>query len=353
MTVKKRGKTWQVRINYSSNGKYKQKSKSGFKTKAEALAFEANYLSDINTNQYVLNDDKLFTGYYDTWLDTHLKTDLAARTIKNHEGTQKIVHEYFDGITLKDLNRLLMQDFVNDFGKTRKPATVRQHFNRIKMPIQTAFADGLIRSDPTFNVRLPKASKQDKTVKYLEKAQMYVLLNEIEANPLTPRRFAIYISLLSGLRLGEVLALTLDDVDTNPKELTVNKSKSELPPFGYGKTKTESSNRTITMPDRFFEQLKRYQKENPQIDKHFLGEKLNQGMVNYELEKTLQSLDIPRVSFHALRHTHASFLINEGIDIAYVSSRLGHANVSMTEDVYFHLMQEKKNHENEKAMALF
>ncbi len=353
MTIKKRGKTWQVRINYTHQGKHLQKSKGGFKTKAEATIYEAELLSDLSSNQYTINDDTLFTDYYDKWLEVHLSTGLADRTIKNHEATHKFVHRDFEGIKLSDLNRLFLQNWINEFGKTRKPSSVRQHFNRIKMPIQQAFADGLLRSDPTYGVKLPKASKLDETVKYLEKEDMNKLLTFLENNSLTSRRFAIYLSLLSGLRIGEVLALTFDDIDVKHQTLTVSKSKSELPPFGYGKPKTESSYRTISMPNKFFNELNRYKNENPKTDEHFLGEKTLQGHVNYELKKILTSLNIQPVSFHALRHTHASYLINEGIDIAYVSSRLGHANISMTEHTYFHLMKEKKNKENDKAMNLF
>ncbi len=352
MPVKKRGKTWQVRINYTVNGQHKQKSKSGFKTKSDAVAYEAQILNDINTDKFVINGDTLFTDYYDSWLDVHLKTGIASRTIRNHEMTQKYVHEYFAGVKLVDLNRLMVQNWINEFSINRKSSTVREHFNRIKMPIRSAFSDGLIRHDPTFNIKLPKPSKSEK-IKYLEKNEMNLLLSNLESNDLTPKKFAIYISLLSGLRLGEVMALTYKDINTRTKELTVNKSKKELAPFSYGKPKTESSYRSLMMPERFFKQLKRFKKENPDADEHFIGERTTQAMINYELNKLTTKLDINPITFHGLRHTHASFLINEGIDIAYVSARLGHSNISMTERVYFHLLSHKKEAEQDRAMNLF
>ncbi|MFL1695877.1 site-specific integrase [Weissella kandleri] len=131
------------------------------------------------------------------------------------------------------------------------------------------------------------------------------------------------------------------------------KSKSAHRPFVYSNTKTKSSIREIEMPDKFFTQLNRYIEECSPLDEHIFGETTDTKIINKKLQALLESIGSSKIiSPHGLRHTHASVLINHGVDIQYVSERLGHSNVSITQTVYTHLLDTKRGLEADKTLDI-
>lgn len=86
---------------------------------------------------------------------------------------------------------------------------------------------------------------------------------------------------------------------------------------------------------------------------HFLGDNHEQNYYTRVLKLILQVIHAKRITFHGFSHTHASYLIKNGVDIAYVSERLRHNNVSITEKNYFHLLKDKRESEDEKTLNLF
>src|SRR5699024_12709836 len=92
-------------------------------------------------------------------------------------------------------------------------------------------------------------------------------------------------------------------------------------------TRRSSDLREIAMPDKYFKQLERFKQSVPNPDEHIFGEKTTQSVPSYHLQVIEKQLGLKKVSFHGLRHTHASILISKGVDIAYVSERPGHSSV--------------------------
>lgn len=72
--------------------------------------------------------------------------------------------------------------------------------------------------------------------------------------------------------------------------------------------------------------------------------------INGLLEKYCYKLDIPTISIHGLRHTHASLLLYEGVSVASVAKRLGHANTTTTQETYLHIIEELENKDNDKVL---
>lgn len=349
----KREKTWQAVVNYTENGKYKKKTKSGFKTKGEATQYEAELKISLKKTPYLVDANLPFVDYYDNWLEEYIKNGISEQTIRNYRATQKIVHEFFSDVLLSDITKPLLQSYANFLASTRKARTVKLRFVQTRIPIEEAFNDGLLPRNPTHGVKLPQYVSKTDPLKVMEISDMNKLLNFIENSDVRPSYLAMYISLMAGLRISEIMALTLNDINFDEKTISVTKSRSITRPYKIGKTKTPSSVRTISVPDKLLYQINRFIAKFPDHDERFLGNDLALETCNYQLKITLSELNIPRISFHGLRHTHASYLINNGIDIAYVSERLGHSNISTTQEVYFHLLQDKRTKEKDKAMDLF
>ena len=80
------------------------------------------------------------------------------------------------------------------------------------------------------------------------------------------------------------------------------------------------------------------------------GQRIHNSSVNHLLEKYCNELDIPVISIHGLRHTHASLLLYEGVSIASVAKRLGHADTTTTQSTYLHIIQELENKDSDKVL---
>jgi integrase len=161
------------------------------------------------------------------------------------------------------------------------------------------------------------------------------------------------IALFGGLRLGEVLALRWNNVDLDRKVVRVVEALEETRAFGirFKAPKSKAGRRDITMPDILVEALREHRKAQLELrlqlalgrlpDDALLfasieGKPLSTANVSVLWSRFAAKIGMPEITFHALRHTHASQLIDAGVDIATISKRLGHATPGITLAVYAH-----------------
>jgi len=150
------------------------------------------------------------------------------------------------------------------------------------------------------------------------------------------------LAIFSGARQGELLGLKWSDVDWENNQIHIKRT------FNNGRfftTKTKESNRSIDIGPKVMTELKKWKLACPksELDFIFPNEKANpidhHNMVYRYFLPTLTEADLPRIRFHDLRHTYASLLIEQGENIKYVQSQLGHSNPTVTWNVYAHLMK--------------
>ena len=163
---------------------------------------------------------------------------------------------------------------------------------------------------------------------------------------------ALTVLFYSGLRVGELLALTMADYDGNANTITVTKTLSRTA-TGYvvAPPKTPKSRRTVTIPYKASAVLNAYIAtlfEPQKQDTIFIG--LNGNHLAYVIKQAAAGADVKKIRVHDLRHSHASLLINNGANIKAVSERLGHDDIKTTLNTYGHFY---KNQDNALAAMLY
>jgi integrase len=183
-----------------------------------------------------------------------------------------------------------------------------------------------------------------------------------------PIKYKVMIQtiIFCGLRLGELTALEWTDIDFGEETISVSKQLQHMPGLGtyeMDSTKSESGNRTISMPARLVNLLKEYKawqdeekikRENKWIESHKLFTKENGELIHPDtpskwFTKFIKRTNLPKLTFHQLRRTNAALLISMGVDAAAVSKRLGHSKISTTADIYGHAL---KRYDKEAADKL-
>ncbi|CAK1241739.1 tyrosine-type recombinase/integrase [Fructobacillus cardui] len=322
----------------------KRPSKQGFKTKKEAQLWAASIESgaiDSEINKY---EDMLLSDYFENWVDTY-KNDLESSTVYQYKNTLDNIIKYLPKARLLDFTRSDFQNFINEFGETHSKETVAKRKNHMSQALRDAYADEIIDKDPTIRIKLTGLDGKSADEKFLETDELIKLnnyvLRKLAEFPHARSYLAIYISIHTGMRIGEIRALDSSNVDFQNKTISVNKA---LDQYGHVKsTKTEYSNRVITVDNGLLAQLKGLEGRVANISNYGASK---------SLKEAIKELGIKEVTFHALRHSHGSVLLSKGIDLKYVSKRLGHKNISTTIDIYIHLLDAQRKTEDEKTFDI-
>lgn len=240
---------------------------------------------------------------------------------------------------LKELNRFVMRGAIAEMCKTHRRATIRSLISIMRKPLQEAFEDGIIKSNPLNGIELPSEQsarpKRDITPYTQEEQAAFIAACEASKHDAG----AVNILLLeTGLRIGELLALTFDDVDLIEGTLTVNKTMvcSNSGGVLVQEPKTKSSCRKIplsTLARKTFERLK-----DKNADKGYWFA-CREGRLTYgsclSATKTIcKRAGVEYRGEHVLRHTCATNMVQENAPITTVSRFLGHSNTIITQQTY-------------------
>ena len=240
-------------------------------------------------------------------------------------------------------------------GKALSPGTVRDYHAIISTVLGQAYKEMIIKYNPADRVTLPK-KKRVRESKTLQPEQLKTVLAALEAEPL-PFRALITLFISTGCRRGEALALTWDKIDFEKCEILIDRSMIYLPETGIqsGTTKTGNSRR-VALPAEMvtlLRKLRAYQTEErlklgDLWENHNLvftrwnGAPKNPGNVNLDLDEFCKKHGLPHINPHLFRHSAASILLSNGVDVLTVAGMLGHSDVSTTLDTYAHAIDEAK-----------
>lgn len=357
-SITKRGKKWQYRITYYDfDGKKKQASKCGFSSRKEAkiAADEIEVRLYKQKNIDFSSQKMLFVDYFNKFYETYKEDKRSEANNKHYRLAIDFCVKYFSKLTIQELTRDKYQEALNDFAKTHAKATTQKRHTYIKACIRHAINEGIIYKDPTYMVEITGEKKEKhEAQKFISEVDFKQILQYIQSTDTKPLSYYFILLLATtGLRYSECAGLTWDCI--NRSSIIINKTWDDSYTHDFSSTKNSSSNRTITIDSNTystFMELKSTQTADNPLNLVFCSEKqtpLSNNGVNKTLKSICNRLNIQPITCHVLRHTHGSVLLYHGLNIKYISRRLGHSDIVTTLQIYSHVLDELEQMENRKV----
>lgn len=289
-----------------------------------------------------------YNDWLTEWLTFYVKPTVKERTyIKYRSQIEKHITPVLGDYDLNELTAQVLQRFTAGLTESGFAAnTVNGIISVLKSSLKRAVMLGLTNVQCTDAIVRPKA--KEKEVESFTKDEQRKLESYI-AESKKDKLFGIALCLYTGLRIGELLALTWSDVDFGKGIITVNKSCRDGWRNGeYVKIidtpKTDNGFRIVPIPKQLITRLKEIKKKS--AGEYVVGGKTGYGAevrcYQKTFERLLNKLGIEHKGFHALRHTFATRALEVGMDVKTLSEILGHGNPTITLKRYAHSMLEHK-----------
>lgn len=366
------------------DGKTKKRTQS-FVSQKEAKKAQAKYMVE-HDGDMPFDPEISFVDYFELWVNTYKSEVVSAVTLTKYETSKNNIEDYFKNIKVKDITKTKYQQFINHYiddkhGHTHSKQSVEKLHSHAHQALLAAVDDGYLFKDPGANVALGGDDGKNEEEKFLE-ADDFEKLRDYCNEHVNPNRISlamVQFAIYTGARISEIQAITWDDINEKKNTVRINKSFNwrtwkperddenniiwpEDPKEIFSPTKNHEM-RVLDVSPKYIATLHRMittQKLKAANNPYHLlfigqdGTPPTDNAVNKALRIATKKLDCyqPKFSFHGLRHSHGSYLLSEGVDIKYVSVRLGHKNLSVTLKVYTHILERLKKQEAEKAVKV-
>lgn len=324
------------------------------KQKLDRLIIErSNYMPDVITLKHLITEYRIYQ-----------KTAVKESTYRRN---YHVCNFFLNSIGRQaDVNRLTARIVKSRLmSATTSPTTYNEYIGRFKALVRWGYRNDLIKDTIWLDKleRLKDKTKKEKVVdKFLERSECDMLIRSMQHEEW---RLLTQFLILSGLRIGEALALNISDLDLRNHTINVDKT---LDPNSRVITtpKTLSSNRSVYMQDDLHAicaSLCRFatRKANaltlrtPLLFFDLTGDYAEYYAYRKYLKETSVRSIGRAITPHTLRHTHASLLAEHGLPLDLISRRLGHDNSRITHDIYVHITEQKRKQDNAllKSISLF
>lgn len=374
--TRKRGKTFSYifEAGKTADGKRKVVEKGGFATKSQAYkAGVAAYNDFLHGNIGITSEKITLKDFMTAWLDNVVANNVKATTLQTYQVYLKNnIVPHLGDMKVQDLTPAMLDEWMRKLlqtGLAKNTLSVVHIFLKQSLDYAVHPAQ-LISFNPATRIKIPKNAPCNVVKRTIVTPEQFAAL--LKKYPFgTPYYIPLLLLYHTGMRLGEVLGLSWNDIDFVAKKINLWRQIRYLSKRGYFFTtlKNESSNRYIIVDDFLLGELKRWQNQQIENEKHFGDSYVyvyREGDGHIErLSKSLPAPDGEKVSLvctrsagqlvmrgmltkvlqaeclnaHSFRHTHATQLIENGATPKGVAGRLGHANVNITQNLYTHNAQ--------------
>lgn len=420
-SVRKRGNSYQITVSNGRNIYGKQLIETATfvpdpnrteKQNQKALEkFVFEFEEKVKSGKILAGEKMTYQQYIELWLKDYAYKQLEQTSIERCESSlNNLILPAIGHLKLAHIQPLHIQGFYdsleekgftkNGVHKNYKPNTLKRIHQIISSSLNTAVQWQLIESNPCSRVKPPKVVKNPAALKHftLEQAQVFLDFldesyvtssggrqrrdgspadrhKEIHTVPLQ-QKVLFNLALFGGFRLGELIALTWDDVDFTTNTISITKSTARTKDGMITKTpKTLSSIRKVTLPAATMKLLHKHKLEQVQYrfslgsywkgDNYLFiqedGRQMDLATPNHSFKRIIRRYNktktdcepLPEITLHGLRHTSATLLIAQNMDVRTVSNRLGHAECSTTMNIYAHALKKRDEQAADSLAELF
>ncbi|CDZ98988.1 Tyrosine recombinase XerC [Jeotgalicoccus saudimassiliensis] len=296
-------------------------------------------------------ENQLFFRYFEDWIELYKVGAVRDVTLNKYYMTLQKLELLAPNLRMYDLDRQSYQQILNDYAFTHEKQTTMDFHHQLKGAILDAVDEGIIDKNPTRKVIIKGRKPKPKKIKFLNQFELQGLLKNLDLNNQINWDWFILLVAKTGLRFSEALALTPNDFDFSKQSISIEKTWDYKSSKGsMQETKNKSSNRKVIMDWQVAMQFSQMIRELDPEKPIFVKGRIYNSMVNNRLRALCIKTDIPIISIHGLRHTHASLLLFAGVSIASVARRLGHSSMITTQETYLHIIKELDNQDNDKII---
>lgn len=327
--IRKKNNGYQYVVTYKLNGVWKQKSKQGFAKKGEAQIAMQEMIPQLEkmVKNNVVNDKVTLRSFYNLYIK-RISLYREGNTIMKFSNSIKSFNGIMDMELSKITNNSIQKCIDEMTCNGLKSTSIKTYTTSLKTILRSAKNDyNLIVDLPSFKLEI-RDNKNGIDKKALNKNEIEKLLINMKT---TPYYLIMLIALKTGMRVGEILGLTWNNVDLINNKINVVQQWKRMSDgtHGLGELKSKNSYRTIPIPKSLANELENIKDDNC-LDNRLFNYK---GNANKELNKKLRPFNI---TFHELRHTYATGLISMGVDLKTIAYFMGH-DIRETMATYSHV----------------
>ena len=388
-TVRRRGKGYEIRVYCGLGANYGRKEKSmtwipepGMTSKQieKELEIQKVLFEQKVKNGTIFDTTMTLSQFVKLWREDYAEGHLAIKTMARYEGFLKRILPALGHIKLKNLNVSHLHRFYKNLGERGinlrakrdqngniigegrlSPKTIYEHHRLICELLNKAVQWGLLDNNIANRATPPKVPHHQ--INILNESQVKRMISLLSKEPL-PYQTMILLLLFTGMRRGELCGLEWKDINFHAQTLRIVRSSQYIgnKTFITKEPKTRSGVRELTLSHSMFSILTSYKiwqeerkaqvgtawAETDRLFTQWNGNPIHPDTITSWFEKFIKRHGFPHVTLHSLRHTNATLMIAEGVDVKTVSKRLGHANTSTTLNIYTHALQSRDREAAEK-----
>lgn len=350
--VRKRGSKWSYTVDIGRDpvtNKRKQKTKSGFATEKEAQKALNEIIYELNKGIWIAPQKILMKDFALDWFKSYSHR-LRDTTADQYEvKINKWIIPFLGGLKVQDLKPIHAQKFSSYLLENMSEPSAHKTYAVVKLILKHAVNLEIINKNPFNNVSLIKVPKPKIVTWTFDELEHFLEIAK-KHDSFYYRLFAT--AAYTGLRKGELLALSKEHIDFENKSITVTNSIAETKKgVQLGELKTPSSYRKVAIDDFLISILKEQIAKNNEMKLklgniykdynivfcHEDGQYYRPTSINRIFKRFIERSGVPNIRFHDLRHTHATLLLELGVNPKVVADRLGHSSVKITLDTYSHV----------------
>lgn len=287
--------------------------------------------------------NELFYEYYKRWISVYKQGAVRKVTMDKYILAAEWIKKLAPDLRVYELNRIEYQQLINSYAEYHERQTTMDFHHLLKGAILDAVDERLVDRDPTRKVIIKGKTPREKKIKYLSQFELHNLIASLDLKSEVNWDWLILLIAKTGMRFSEALAITPKDFDFSHQTISINKTWNYKGTGGFLPTKNSSSVRKIQLDWQTVVQFSELTKNLPEDKPIFVACKVYNSTVNDALQRCCEKANIPTITIHELRHTHASLLLFAGVSIASVARRLGHASMTTTQKTYLHIINELEN----------